>query len=135
MHKSLVIALATATAFGLAACGKKEPSNLTFDQAAQELAKGADSFKAYVKGLDNKLVKWTGTVTETRKWHEDDYAPAAGMLVDMDGAPGPELFVNIGVDNLETAKTGAKVSFTARLMEGIDEKGKLLIKMKVEEFH
>jgi hypothetical protein len=57
------------------------------------------------------------------------------MLVDMDGAPGPELFVNIGVDNLETAKTGAKVSFTARLMESIDEKGKLLIKMKVEEFH
>lgn len=135
MHKSLVIALAAATAFGLAACGKKEPSTLTFDQAAQELAKGADSFKTYVKGLDNKLVKWTGTVTETRRWHEDDYAPAAGMLVDMDGAPGPELFVNIGVDNLEIAKTGAKVSFTARLMEGIDEKGKLLIKMKVEEFH
>ncbi|MAN79378.1 MAG: hypothetical protein CMF64_03175, partial [Magnetovibrio sp.] len=113
----------------------KEPSTLTFEQIAPELAKGADSFKAYVKGLDNKLVKWSGTVTETRKWHEDDYAPAAGMLVDMDGAPGPELFVNIGVDDLETAKTGAKVSFTARLIESVDEKGKLLIKMKVEEFH
>lgn len=135
MHKSFIIAVAAAASFGLAACSAKEPSALTFEQTAQELTKGADSFKAYVKGLDNKLVKWAGTVTETRKWHEDDYAPAAGMLVDMDGAPGPELFVNIGVDDLEIAKTGAKVSFTARLIDSVDEKGKLLIKMKVEEFH
>ena len=30
---------------------------------------------------------WTGTVVETRKWHEDDFVPAAGMLVDADGKP------------------------------------------------
>ncbi|PIW26315.1 MAG: hypothetical protein COW30_15750 [Rhodospirillales bacterium CG15_BIG_FIL_POST_REV_8_21_14_020_66_15] len=134
MRKSFVVP-AVVAAMTLVACGEKEPSKLTFDQVAQELAKGGDSFKGYLKGLDNKLVKWSGAVTETRKWHEDDYAPAAGMLVDMDGTPGPELFVNIGVDDLKTIKAGSKVTFTALLTDSADEQGKALIKLKVEKFH
>jgi hypothetical protein len=134
MRKSYIFPAAAAVVLSLAACGNKEPSKLTFDQAAQELAKGAASFKSYIGGLDNKLVKWSGTVVETRKWHEDDYVPAAGMLVDADGTPGPELFANISVDDLDKVKAGSKVTFIGRLMDSADEKGKLLIKLKVEEF-
>ena len=85
MRRTIMLPAALAALLGLAACGEKEPSKLTYGEAAQELAKGADNFKTYIGGLDNKLVKWAGTIVETRKWHEDDFVPAAGMLVDADG--------------------------------------------------
>ncbi|MEQ8507113.1 MAG: hypothetical protein RIB80_17465 [Rhodospirillales bacterium] len=135
MRTSFVFPTLIAAAFALGACAEKEPSSLTFDQAMQELAKGSETFRSYIKGLDNKLVKWSGTVAETRKWHEDDYVPAAGMLVDADGKPGADLFVNIGVDDLDTVKAGSKVTFTARLLDSVDEKGTPLIKLQVEKFH
>jgi hypothetical protein len=47
------MAVVVVASIGLAACGAKEPSTLTFEQTAQELAKSADVFKAYVKGLDD----------------------------------------------------------------------------------
>lgn len=135
MRRTIMLPATLAAFLGLAACGDKEPSNLTFGEAAQELAKGADSFKAYVRSLDNKMVKWTGTVVETRKWHEDDFVPAAGMLIDADGKPGPDLFVTIRVDDLEKVKTGAKVDFTATLLEAVDEKGTAVIKLEADAIH
>ena len=97
------------------------------------LAKGADGFKSYVDKLDNRRVKWSGTVTETRKWHEDDYVPAAGMLVDTDGKPGPDVFVNISVDTADKLKPGAAVTFTATLLGSTEDKGRLLIKLEAEK--
>ena len=135
MRRTIILPAALAAFLGLAACGDKEPSKLTFGEAAQELAKGADSFKAYVSGLDNKFVKWTGTVVETRKWHEDDFVPAAGMLVDADDKPGPDLFVTISVDDLEKVQTGGKVDFTAKLLGVADEKGTAVIKLEADTIH
>ncbi|MAO55894.1 MAG: hypothetical protein CMM61_09360 [Rhodospirillaceae bacterium] len=135
MRKTIMLSAALAVFLGLAACGEKEPSKLTYGEAALELAKGADSFKTYIGGLDNKLVKWAGTVVETRKWHEDDFVPAAGMLVDADGKPGPDLFVTISVDDLEKVKTGAKVDFTAKLLGAADEKGVSVIKLEADTIH
>lgn len=112
----------------LSACGDAEPSKLTFADVAGQLAKGdADAFKGYVSGLDNKIVKWTGTVTEARKWHEDDYVPAAAVLVDADDKPGPDLYVKISVDDLERAAKGAKVTVTGKLSGASVDQGRLLI--------
>lgn len=135
MRKSFAVSIIALTALPLTACGDQEPGPLTYLQAAQELAKGPESFKAFVNGLDNKRIRWTGTVVEARKWEEDDYVPAAGILIDADGQPPADLFATIDLDDLPSMTPGRKVTFTARLTDSIDEKGKLLIKLTAEKFH
>ena len=51
MRKSFAVSIIALTVLTLDACGDQEPGPLTYPQAAQELAKGPESFKAFVNGL------------------------------------------------------------------------------------
>ena len=84
-------------------------------------------------GLDNRKIKWTGKVVETRQWHEDDYVPAAGMLVDLDGTPGPDAMVKISEADFARMKAGMDATFVAYINGIVDEAGKPILKLKADK--
>jgi len=115
----------------LAACGDPEPSALTVEQIGGELAKGPDAFAAYVKALPNRLVQWKGTVVELRRWHEDDYVEAAGVLLDLDGKAGADAFMVISVGDADRLQAvGTPVTFLAGLVGTRKEKGRPILDLE-----
>lgn len=128
--RAFSMALAAAGAFLLlAACAEKEPSQLTFEQVGGELAKGQDSFTAYLKTLPNRKIDWSGTVVEVRRWYEDDYMKAAGVVVDLDGKAGGDAFVHIKIGDADRLKAGARFGFIAEITGAQREDGRLVVEL------
>jgi hypothetical protein len=124
--------LAAAALLLLAACGEKTPSKLTFEQVAGELNKGQDVFAAYLKSLPNKKIEWTGTVVAVRRWHEDDYMKAAGVLLDVDGKPGADAFLHIKIADADRLQAGKRVGFVAAMTGSQREDDRLLVELHVD---
>lgn len=128
--RALSIALAVAGIFSLlAACGEKEPSKLSFEQVGGELRKGDDSFRAYLKTLSNRKIDWSGTVVQVRRWFEDDYMKAAGVMVDLDDKAGADAFVHITVGDADRLQAGARVGFVAEITGSRIENERLVVEL------
>jgi len=126
------IALATAgTLLLLAACGEKEPSKLTFEQVGGELNKGDVSFIAYLKTLANRKVDWTGTVVAVRRWNEDDYMKAAGVVVDLDGKEGADGFLHVKISDADRLQAGERFGFVAEISGIYNDDGRHLIELHI----
>ena len=131
--RALSIALASAAALLLlAACGEKTPSKLTFEQVDGELKKGQDAFAAYLKALPNRKIEWTGMIVKVRRWFEDDYMKAAGVMVDMDGKEGADAFVHIKIGDADRLKAGDRVGFVAEMTGTQSEDGRLIIELQAQ---
>lgn len=128
---SMVLAISVAL-LSLAACGEKTPSKLTFEQVGGELKKGPDAFAAYLKSLPNRKIEWTGTIIEVRRWYEDDYMKAAGVLVDVDGKEGADAFIHIKVSDADRLKAGARVGFVAEMSGTQSEDDRLVVELHAQ---
>jgi hypothetical protein len=128
--RALSIAVAVAGGLSLlVACGEKEPSKVTFEQVSGELGKGEDAFTAYLKTLSNRKIAWSGTVVGVRRWFEDDYMKAAGVMVDLDGKAGADAFLHIKIGDADRLKAGARVSFVAEITGLRREEGQLVVEL------
>ena len=130
--RALSMALASAALLFLAACGDKAPSTLTFEQVSGELQKGQGPFAAYLKSLSNRKIDWTGTILEVRRWNEDDYMKAAGVMVDVDGKEGADAFVHIKVGDADRLKAGARIGFVAEMTGSQREDERLVIELQAQ---
>jgi hypothetical protein len=127
----MVPAVIAGMALLLAACGEKEPSKLTFGEVGSELAKGPAEFTAYLKTLPNRKVDWTGAVVEVRRWNEDDYMKAAGVVVDLDGKDGGDGFLHVKLGDADRLTAGERFGFVAEMSGVYNDNGRNLVELHI----
>lgn len=115
----------------LAACGEREPSKLTFGEVGGELAKGPTAFTDYLKSLPNRKIDWTGTVVVVRRWNEDDYMKAAGVVVDLDGKEGGDGFLHVKLADADRLQVGERFGFVAEMSGVYNDDGRYLVELHI----
>jgi hypothetical protein len=111
----------------LSACGNGEPvSDLKFTDVRKAKDGGPDALRSYVEEVRGKKVRWSGTVTEGRREHGDDYMEIAYLLVDVDapgeGSPDPDVIFEIKPSQVDELPAGQKVTFVGTIRE-LDRRG------------